>query len=152
MGAPISEAEVDNSSRAAAQLASAWEQYRSVCFFRPSPQLIWVWSAAHEFDFVAAGLHLVSLPGVRIELGTHALTLVLPHQPDPELHEWHVIPLTRMKLATLHLLQPCAAEDLQSRVEALHADQASAQSTLDQAVKTANLCRLLPGSSNGTIN
>ncbi|OWQ83592.1 hypothetical protein CDN99_26030 [Roseateles aquatilis] len=130
---------------------AAWEQYRAACFLRPGPFLIWLWSAADDFDFAVAGLHLAQLPGARFELGTHAIALVLPHLADQELHEWHLVPLTRLRRASLDAIQPAAAGDLAHRVDELMVEQRAAQEQLAQCVKHANLWRLLPGSGNGTI-
>jgi hypothetical protein len=129
----------------------AWEQYRAACFIRPGPFLIWLWSAADDFDFAVAGLHLAQLPGARFELGTHAVALVLPHLADQDLHEWHLVPLTRLRRASLEAIQPAAAGDLARRVDELMVEQRAAQEQLAERVKLANLWRLLPGSINGAI-
>lgn len=137
------------SSESAAR--AAWEQYRAACFIRPGPFLAWLWSAADDFDFAVAGLHLAQLPGARFDLGTHAVALVIPHLADPDLHEWHLVPLTRLSRASLEAIQPAAAGDLARRVDELLIEQRAAQEQLAQRVKQANLWRLLPGSRNGTI-
>lgn len=130
---------------------TAWEQYRAACFIRPGPFLAWLWSAADDFDFAVAGMHLAQVPGARFELGTHAIALVLPHLADPDLHEWHLVPLTRLRRASLEAIQPAAAGNLMRRVDELRVEQRAAQELLAQRVKQANLWRLLPGSGNGTI-
>jgi len=130
---------------------AAWEHYRAASFFRQGLSLVWMWTAADDFDFAVAGLHLAQLPGARFDLGTHAVALVIPHLADPDLHEWHLVPLTRLRKASLEAIQPAAAGDLARRVDDLIAQQRAAQEQLAQCVKKANLWRLLPGSRNGTI-
>lgn len=136
---------------ATAAVRAAWETYRSACFIRPGPALIWVWSASHDFDLTPAGLHLDGLPGARLELGTHAMALLLPHLANPELHEWHLVPLARLTASSLAAIQPAAAVDLSQRVQALMAEQQAAQAQLSRLVNEANLWRLLPGSADGMV-
>lgn len=134
-----------------ATVRAAWETYRGACFIRPGPALIWVWSASHDFDLAPAGLHLGQLPDARLELGTHAMALLFPHPPNPELREWHLVPLPRLTTRTLAAIQPAAAADLAQRVQELVAEQQAAQAQLSQLVNQANLWRLLPGSADGTV-
>jgi hypothetical protein len=110
-----------------------------------------MWSAAHDFDLAPVGLHLERVPGARIELGTHAMALLLPHLANPELLEWHLVPLVRLTRGSLEALQPAATADLTQRVQELRAEQAAAQSTLSELVRQANLWRLLPGSVGGLV-
>lgn len=134
-----------------AAIAQGWETYRAACFVRPGLPLIWVWSAAHDFDLAPAGLHLEQVSGARIELGTHAMALLLPHFASPEHHEWHLVPLVRLTQASLEAIQPAAAFDLAHRVQELRAEQAAAQAALNERVKQVTLWRLLPGSLSGLI-
>lgn len=142
--------DADPSSDADA-VRTAWEEYRAECFLRPGPMLIWVWSASHEFDLAPVGLHLERTAGARLDVGTHLLSLALPHLANPELHEWHLVPLARLKAASLAAIQPAAVADLALQAQALLASQQAAQARLNQLVNLANLWRLLPGSAAGTV-
>ena len=133
------------------EVRAAWESYRTACFMRPGPLLVWTWAAAHDFDFPMVGLHLAQLPGARFDLGTHALSLAIPHEADADLQEWHLVPLTRLTKSSLDALQSAAAGDFTRRVADLAIEQRHAQDLLDQQVKQRHLWRLLPGSADGTV-
>lgn len=138
----------DLSVDVAGAACTAWETYRAACFLRPGAALVWVWSASHEFDLGPVVHLLDQMPGARLDVGTHAVALVMPHLLDPALQEWHLVPLPRLKASSRAAIQPAAATDLTRQVQTLLEEQQAAQTQLTELWSRANLWRLLPGSES----
>ena len=121
-----------------------WEKFRNLCFTRNSVDPVWVWTAAHEFEFCHVGLFLADVPGAKIDLGIHAMSIqVFDH--------WHVVPLTRMTVKSVEHLEGVASFSPMERRAELMGAQAAAESTLRGHVGKQFLFKAAPGSIHGTL-
>jgi hypothetical protein len=85
-----------------------WNRFRDAHFIRPGPNMGWVWAAAADFDFVAAGLFLMKRPGFRVDVGSWAMALI-------EGTDVLVVPLIRLTEGSVEALQPAVAFDIKAR-------------------------------------
>jgi hypothetical protein len=121
-----------------------WEAFRNQCFIRCSLEPIWVWSAAHDFEACHVGLFLSDVPGYKIDLGTHAMSIFA-------FDHWHVIPLARMTVKSLEHLEGVATfSPVERRAELLDA-QVAAEGVLRGLVDRQFLFKAAPGSAYGSL-
>lgn len=119
-----------------------WERYRDACFIRPGLPLVWVWTGAHEFDLKVAGMFCKAISGAGLDLGTHAVSITLPHGNELELREWHIIPLVRLDGPSLEAANELSSADLHQHHEAILAAQRETQLAVVERMVHANLWSL----------
>ena len=121
-----------------------WAKYRAACFIRSGIAPVWLWSAAHDFDFCTIGLYLIEIPGTTLDVGTHAIALSV-------FAEHHVVPIVRLTPESLEHLQLVAAAPLSERQAQLRVEQVEAERLLRAQVHRRVLVKVAPGSPSGAV-
>jgi len=124
---------------------AAWEQFRDATFMLIGDAkdcTLWVWSAGQEFDFVAAGTHLVGVPEVKVDIGPGALALTA-------YGALHLVPMTSLSAGSLDVMQPEVVFQLGERQAQLRAAQRQAIDHFAQLVRERFSVKASPPSAHG---
>ena len=99
-----------------------WHEYRATCFLNVANTQVWIYTAAEEFDCQVAMLHLLEVPGVALDAGSHAISI-------SAFGDFHVIPISRLDSRSISILRPNVEGDIgQRKVELLRDEGCSASS------------------------